>query len=458
MKTLHLILIAATILSSFVGCDNEQAQVLLTKIDPDDETPVTPPLEDNEILIIVGGDDEQAQQILVTIVELSAAFESALPPSGSELAINGSITIEFTADPGEVTVNMGRVSGTGNTRLIKPPPIGFPVGALSLELTWTNGGDTGHTLHYTAIALDETPPSITQSTPQNGGEDVDPVQVFEDGISVTFDEPIIGNLRLMVGSNDVGWLTYIDGNKATLVPNAGQELSYETEYKVVGTVSDAAGNRSEVRIAFVTTSPPDPPGIENLVVYWPFEDGSGQWVSDYSGNGHDGKITGTPVWVDGKFVDALEFDGALEFDRKNDAVVANLASANIAENVTLMAWFKLDDVAIVLPNLFKSGDFFVGFDWIHALVVHPNDIRVWDITLSEWTHFALTFDGQSMKVYINGDLVSESANAVPITPFDADFIIGHRFFGSIDEVALYNKALNPTEIQIIMKHGSLWWY
>ena len=76
--------------------------------------------------------------------------------------------------------------------------------------------------------------------------------MFEDGIMVTFTESVTGSLALMDGDTDVGWTSSTEGDTITLVGNAGQELSNETEYMVVGTVADASGNEADVEISFTT--------------------------------------------------------------------------------------------------------------------------------------------------------------------------------------------------------------
>ena len=191
-----------------------------------------------------GGDDEEA-------TTPDAAFVSATPASG-DLAANGSINVTFDNNPGTVTPSAGTVSGSGKSRTISAPAGGFPIGALALNLTWENGGADGHTLNYNVVAADETKPEVTGSSPEDGAEGVDPSKVFEDGIEVTFSEPVTGDLMLMDGDDNVGWTSKADGNKITLTGNAGQELSNETEYEIAGTVMDGAGNEAEVSITFVT--------------------------------------------------------------------------------------------------------------------------------------------------------------------------------------------------------------
>ena len=187
-----------------------------------------------------GGDEEEEEAA-------AAAFVSASPASG-DLAANGSITVTFDNNPGDVEASAGTVAGSGKSRTISGP---FTPGALALSLTWTNG-DGSHTLNYTVTAADEDAPEVTGSSPEDGAEGVDPAKLFEDGIEVTFNENVTGDLMLMDGDEDVGWASEASDNKITLTGQAQQDLSNETEYKITGTVKDGAGNEAEVSITFVT--------------------------------------------------------------------------------------------------------------------------------------------------------------------------------------------------------------
>lgn len=53
------------------------------------------------------------------------------------------------------------------------------------------------------------------------------------------------------GAN-LNWSAEVADRVATLAPVAGQGLSFETAYAVEIDVRDAAGNRSQLRIVFVT--------------------------------------------------------------------------------------------------------------------------------------------------------------------------------------------------------------
>lgn len=195
------------------------------------------------LIVGCGGGEEEGEAVA------DAAFSSASPASG-DLAANGSITVTFDNDPGDVTASAGAVSGAGKTRTIAGP---FTAGALSLTLTWTNGGGS-HTLTYNVTAPDETAPTVTGGTVKDGDEDVDPEAINGDGtIEVTFSEDVSGNIALQTeGGDDVGWIGKVEGTKGTLELVKGKEIGNETTYVIKGKVSDAAGNETEVSVTFTT--------------------------------------------------------------------------------------------------------------------------------------------------------------------------------------------------------------
>ena len=188
------------------------------------------------------GDDDEAP---------AAAFSSANPADGGTIAANAQITVTFDNDPGELTAGAYAVTGSGKSRTIAGP---FPEGALSLALSWTNG-DGSHTLNYTVAAADNTPPEVTGGTVEDGEEDVDPAEINDSGIEITFSEEVTGNIALQTEAGDnVGWIGDVSGMAATLELVAGKEIGNETTYVIKGTVSDAAGNELAVEITFTTAA------------------------------------------------------------------------------------------------------------------------------------------------------------------------------------------------------------
>ena len=74
------------------------------------------------------------------------------------------------------------------------------------------------------------------------------------------------------------------------------------------------------------------------------------------------------------------------------------------------------------------------------------------LPLSTWSHLAMTWDGLTVRVYVNGAQVSSSALAGTAMTSTSPLRIGGNgvwpewFSGVIDEVRVYNRALSAAEI------------
>ena len=201
---------------------------------------------------------------------------------------------------------------------------------------------------------------------------------------------------------------------------------------------------------------------EGLVGYWPFDEGGGKIVRDASGNGNDGKFVGKVEWVDGVYRSALKFDGESGY-----VAVPDDNSLDLTDALSIMAWFKPSESLTRRRMMSKNNSYFVMFDFgdpnaIELLVKPNNDFveskrKEWKI--GEWYHFAGTFDGKTLRVYINGELEGEKEIGQPIAPSDLELWIGADdygrptdfFPGVIDEVRIYNRALSADEIKEAMK-------
>ena len=79
------------------------------------------------------------------------------------------------------------------------------------------------------------------------------------------------------------------------------------------------------------------------------------------------------------------------------------------------------------------------------------------LTLNTWIHLAATYDGTTLRLYVNGVQVATKATTGAIRVSTGALRIGGNsvwtnewFAGLIDEVRVYNKALTATEIQADM--------
>jgi hypothetical protein len=76
-----------------------------------------------------------------------------------------------------------------------------------------------------------------------------------------------------------------------------------------------------------------------------------------------------------------------------------------------------------------------------------------DVTAGAWQHVAATYDGTTMRLYVNGRLRDERASAIDLPPWRTTwFSIGsksgaYKFFaGGVDEAAVYTRALDAHRV------------
>jgi hypothetical protein len=70
-----------------------------------------------------------------------------------------------------------------------------------------------------------------------------------------------------------------------------------------------------------------------------------------------------------------------------------------------------------------------------------------------WYHFAVTYDGATMRMYVNGALEASTASALSIPNTTYPLRLGsldpaptNRFAGRLDEIAIYNVALSTAQV------------
>jgi hypothetical protein len=212
----------------------------------------------------------------------------------------------------------------------------------------------------------------------------------------------------------------------------------------------------------------------NLVGWWEFDDGLGAIAYDSIGS-NNGTLNNMD---DADWVEGYIGYGALEFDGFNDYVSVPALNLN-SYTVTITAWIKRDGVqAETYTGIVFSRDGSTvaglnfgmgpgGWDDInHELAYTWNGRKAtwsWRSELfipdNEWVFVALVVEPTQATLYLGQDGVLSSATNVldhDIEQFDGVTRIGHdvhtatRYFkGTVDDVRIYNCALDISEINII---------
>jgi hypothetical protein len=70
--------------------------------------------------------------------------------------------------------------------------------------------------------------------------------------------------------------------------------------------------------------------------------------------------------------------------------------------------------------------------------------------LNTWYQFAATWDGATMKLYINGQFAASNAYSVPLSYANGwPWFIGESFSGNMNDVRIYNRALSSAEVMAL---------
>jgi len=182
-------------------------------------------------------------------------------------------------------------------------------------------------------------------------------------------------------------------------------------------------------------------------------------LTDYSGNGNHGTITGATWSRRPSGVWALSFDG------NDHVVVANATSLQITV-WTMELWFNQSTIAAGTRMLLSKASQFYTLNSAAAMYSAQYGDATVDqiysgsaITASTWYHRIITYDGgaaaaDSFKSYRNGVLVAHSVASdtmeTPVTNAN-DLYIGAAtgpadyFTGQIAMIVIYNRVLSAQE-------------
>jgi hypothetical protein len=200
-----------------------------------------------------------------------------------------------------------------------------------------------------------------------------------------------------------------------------------------------------------------------MVAYWKFDEGSGTIAGDSVG-GNDGTIYGAN-WIDGVAGSALSFNAECETCPGDYVLVKDSQSLNFGYgDFSMELWVKTSsDYAALIGKGTHGCDTNEGYGiwgsynrmyfWINNRL--SNSLYYDGGSYEDWTHITAVRQGNMLSMYLDGELVTKKwRNPIKDVTTTEDLYIGISNTicwdslrgGSIDEAAIFNRALTADEI------------
>ncbi len=221
---------------------------------------------------------------------------------------------------------------------------------------------------------------------------------------------------------------------------------------------------------------------KGLVVYFTFDNVLGKRILDESGNGLDAEIVKETQFVKGKYGNAVHITN----DTEDCVNVPAADELEISEEITMMAWVYHENWKGSSSQWFDKGcysarsnsiygmgvfdendDPDLGFPSGVGIILGTREFHVRIVIKKEmrngtWHHIVGVCEDLNVRMYLDGENIHESNQRAPFNfngINEEDLRIGcakgkpaYAFAGgSIDEVAIWNRALSETEIRAVMR-------
>ncbi|HEY6693405.1 MAG TPA: LamG-like jellyroll fold domain-containing protein, partial [Solirubrobacteraceae bacterium] len=258
----------------------------------------------------------------------------------------------------------------------------------------------------------------------------------------------------------------LDGNDlGSEDTSAPYSLSWDTTAVANGThvlsavARDGAGNRTTAANVSVTVTN-TAPDTSGLVAAYGFEEPSGTTVTDSSTRANNGTYANATRSTSGRHGSALSFNGT-----NASVTVPDAASLRLTTGMTLEAWVNpsaggnwrtvllKQQTNDLVYGLYSNDDVNRPSAWLYTTTGQPSVTGTAAVAVNTWTHLAATYDGTTVRLYVNGTQTgsraisgSLAAGTGPLK-IGGNALWGEYFAGLIDDVRVYNRALSAGELQ-----------
>ena len=191
----------------------------------------------------------------------------------------------------------------------------------------------------------------------------------------------------------------------------------------------------------------------NRIAYWKFDENSGNSAGDTEGL-HDGVITGAS-WTSGINKSGLNFNGTIG----NVEISSNSELNLTGDKISLSVWVKKETANDDGAFLFCRTKYILRID-NHGKITFAVYVPGWKsittpwkkrIVDTDWHHVVAIYNGTKIKLYVDAVLIVNKKVSGNLKSSSSSTYIGSEgainyFDGTIDEVAIYDKALSKEEV------------
>ena len=413
-------------------------------------------------------------------IHLASTLTGTYVPGSNQVIVNWERQIPADSTNWEVRYAYSDIHSLGwNNAIAAPNGTVTPPGNgdyVEMHYASTAIPTAGQTVLYVAVKSQTEPAKFNQiAIPLSGGAPPPPppppstptVSISASPSSITSGQ----STTLSWSSSNVTSCTASGGWSGTRATSGNLSVSPTTTTTYTLTCNGANGSANQSAIVTVSSLPPPPPAPPpssgSSAAAYSLDEGSGSVAADSSGNGNTLSLSG-PSWSSGKTGNALLFNGT------GFADAADSNSLNITSNeLTLEAWVNpttLSGDTHIVSKIVQAGQHNSPFFAYSLHVVSGNVPRFWvtmggaghtvqssvGLTVNAWYHIAGTYDGSTMNIYVNGQLVGSASASGNINGYTGPLRLaangsgGEVWNGKIDDVRVYSRALSQAEIQADM--------
>lgn len=213
-----------------------------------------------------------------------------------------------------------------------------------------------------------------------------------------------------------------------------------------------------------------------LVGYWPLNNVNiaSNDAPDQSGNANNGKVFGAMVEGQLPYIGKEEGPDKRQYVLKLNGSNSEVGVSSLSiktDVITASCWAKSDTTVWNGGAIISSWSDFFGFypeketQKLYFLIKSKSsqyqktgcDLASKGIDITQWHHYAGTFDGEKIRLHVDGEVVSETDYSGQISDITGWFYVGRcsaadifqagYFKGKVTEVQIWSKALNSADIK-----------